>query len=108
MKLSAIFLLSPLLLTACASIDNKVEAAKLDAAVQIYKQCIVERTLSNQGNVDMYCRPARGSLLQAVWADPRSSDKTLLFKALADNAVEWAKAEVEIAREKAPVSRSTR
>lgn len=103
MKLSIIFL-PPLLLTACASIDNKVEAAKLEAAGQIYKQCLVDRILSNQGNVDMYCRSARGGLLQAVWADPRSYDKTAVAKALADNAVEWAKAEVEIVKDVVPDS----
>ncbi len=106
MKLTFLFL--PIfLLTACASIDNGTEAAKLEAAGQTYRQCLVDRTLSKQTDVDLYCRPARIGLFQAVLADPRHYEKSPVFEALVKNAIEMARGDVELAKD-AATGRSTR
>jgi hypothetical protein len=106
MKLKLLWLLA-LLLTACASIDNGAEAAKLEAAGQTYRQCLVGRMLSKQANVDLFCRSARIGLLHAVMADPRRYEKSSVFEALAENAIESARADVDLVKD-AATGRSTR
>lgn len=98
MKIILLFLLT-FLLTSCATLDNAAEAAKIEAAGQTYRQCLVDRMLSKQGNVDLYCRSARIGLLQAVMTDPRRYEKQPVFDALAESAIAMARADVELAKD---------
>jgi len=98
MKLT-LLCLPTFLLTACASIDNAAEAAKLEAAGHIYRQCLVGRILSKQADVDLYCRPARIALFQTVMADPRQYEKLPFFDAFAKNIIEMAQDDVELAKD---------
>lgn len=91
--------LSTFLLIACASIDNAAEAAKIEAAGQTYRQCLVGRILSKQADVDLYCRPARIGLFQTIMADPRQYEKSPFFNAFAKNTVEMARHDVELAKD---------
>ncbi|WP_402721378.1 hypothetical protein [Janthinobacterium rivuli] len=98
MKLALLFL-PTFLLTACASIDNAAEAAKLEAAGQTYRQCLAGRILSKQVDVDLYCRSARIGLFQTVMADPRQYEKSPFFDAYAKNIIEMVREDVELAKD---------
>lgn len=98
MRLAPLLLASVSLLSACASIDNAAEAAKLEAATQTYRECISGRLIRRLGEIDLYCRPARIRLYQAVLADPRSSNKSLVFEELAKIAIEMARDDFELAK----------
>lgn len=81
--------LSTFLLIACASIDNAAEAAKIEAAGQTYRQCLVGRILSKQADVDLYCRPARIGLFQTIMADPRQYENPLFLMHLRKIQLRW-------------------
>ncbi|MCC7701426.1 hypothetical protein IGS59_04180 [Janthinobacterium sp. GW460P] len=98
MKLT-LLCLPTFLFTACASIDNAAEAAKVEAAGWTYRQCLVGRILSKHTDVDLYCRPARIGLFQAVMADPRHYEKSPFFDAFAKNIIEMARHDVELAKD---------
>jgi len=95
-KKITIMFASILLLTACASIDNVNEAAKLNAAGQVYKVCLTDALRTRNPDINVNCRSERIRLIQAVLADARPYDKMKFFEIYAESILELAKSEVEL------------